>query len=261
MVVALTIAALLAYGFTLLGARIARVRAATGGPLPGLFGAAAHALAVVMTLGTAGGGGAGDPLSVLSLGLVLIWAWSTRTERLRVLGILLLGLATVLLAVGLVVPPAQAGDEMGLRVWVHLGLILAGFVGFGLSFSSSSVYLLVRARLKAKRLHDLARLPALATLDRLNARAMGWGFVVLSAGILIGSVQGLIDGDLGARLDLTIGSTFVVWGWYAVGLGLRHLGGWQGRRAALFGVGGFGSVSVLLLVAVLIQGGWHGGAA
>jgi ABC-type uncharacterized transport system permease subunit len=251
--------ALVAYLLLLLGARVARLAPLFARPTLGLFGMVMHACALTVGLMTATGGRISDPLSALSLGMVAGWAWASRRDRMRLVGDLLLGLNVVLLTVVVFVPePAVNAGAPGVLVWVHLGLILAGFVGFALSFSASALYLLVRRRLKAKRLRELGRLPALENLDRLNARAMNGGFVALSAGIVIAVVHSVAVGDLASRLDMTVGVTLLVWVWYAAGLSVRVMAGWSGRLSALFGVVGFGSVSALMALAVLIQGGWHG---
>ena len=37
------------------------------------------------------------------------------------------------------------------------------------------------------------------------------------------------------------------------------LGGWRGRTAAVFGVIGFGAASVIIAIAAMLVGSWHGG--
>jgi len=92
---------------------------------------------------------------------------------------------------------------------------------------------------------------------------MGLGFVALTAGISVGALwsMGVVGEGVtatGFSLDLTVVATLLVWVWYAVGLYLRLVIGWQGRLAALFSVGGFGGIVSLVGVAAWASGSWHG---
>ena len=95
-------------------------------------------------------------------------------------------------------------------------------------------------------------------LDRLNVKTQGLGFVALTAGIAMGvflAVERNSDVRLG---DLTVWGSAAVWVWYAAGLHARLIGGWHGRSAAIFGAVGFGAVSLILAVAAVMVGSWHG---
>ena len=75
---------------------------------------------------------------------------------------------------------------------------------------------------------------------------------------MIGGVWAWIHPGANIDIDLTVVATVVVWLWYAVGLHFRFIAGWRGGLAAVFGVGGFVGLSLLIGAASLVLRGWHG---
>ena len=78
-----------------------------------------------------------------------------------------------------------------LTYWLplHVTLALLGNAVFGVAFAVSVIYLLLRRQLKNKKMTGLSRgLPALETLDRLNKIFLVWGLVLMTLGILTGSL-------------------------------------------------------------------------
>ena len=82
--------------------------------------------------------------------------------------------------------------------------------------------------------------------------------MALTAGVAMGVALAAERAGSLAMSDLTVWGTGTIWIWYAVGLHARLVGGWRGRTAAIFGTVGFGAVSLVLGVAVLLVGSWHG---
>ena len=196
-----------------------------------------------------------------TLALVVSGGWlilRTR-ERMEAAGVILLALVGWLTAASLVESPgAVAQSSVSPFFSMHLGLIFLGLGAFALSFALSALFLLQRRRLKNKNLSGIQELPALDTLDRLNFRTQGFGFVALTVGIAMGFFLAMETGS-GRGLDgLTFWGTVSVWCWYAIGLQTRLMGGWRGKPAAVFGVVGFGGLSLILGLAALWAGGWHG---
>ena len=198
-------------------------------------------------------------LEALALWVVLGWLLLRRQPRMELLGAMLLGTSVVLLAVAQVAPAAGVSGPLD-SLWLpaHLALILLGLGCFAVSFTLSILFLIVRRRLKQKRLRGIARLPSLETLDRLNARAMALGFVSLTAGMAIGGTWAATHPDRSMGPDITIWGTVALWLWYAAGLHVRFVSGWRGRLAAVFGVGGFAGLGLLVLIALVVLRGWHG---
>ena len=137
-------------------------------------------------------------------------------------------------------------------------LIFLGIGCFAVSFALSALFLVQRRRLKTKRLQGIQELPSMEVLDKLNFRTQGFGFVALTAGVAMGVALAAERAGSLAMSDLTVWGTGTIWIWYAVGLHARLVGGWRGRTAAIFGTVGFGAVSLVLGVAVLLVGSWHG---
>jgi len=199
-----------------------------------------------------------EGLGATALVVVLAREWWGRRPRMGALRRILLGLAVLLLALASVSPP-PGGQPMKSSPFflLHVGLVLTGFAGFALNFSMSALYLNVRRRLKRKRLADIGKLPSLDTLDRLILRTMSFGFVTLSAGMVVGFAWAFSRGIPLKSSDLTALLTVMVWVWYAAGLTARALLGWHGRMVAIFGVGGF-AVFLLITTVGLLVSGWHG---
>ncbi len=205
--------------------------------------------------------GLGDALSATGFAVAVAYAWVGRS-RLDALGMFLVPVAAVLVATSFFVPaqsiPAIA--ETGFSVWlpIHLSLVFAGLGGFALSSVVGSVYLWSRQRLKQKRFAGMGRLPSLELLDRVQFRAMLFGFTALTLGIAAGGAWAIValDHDVWAG-DPKVWFTVCVWGWYAAALQLRLVLGRRGRWTAWFSILGFGGMVFSLLGLNFLVGGFH----
>ena len=198
-------------------------------------------------------------LQTMALLLAIAWQVLRRRERMEAAGVILLALVGMLIATSLIEPPAvgSTGVESSF-VAIHLALIFLGLVGYAVSFTLSLLFLIQRRRLKNKLLDGIQELPSLETLDRLNLRTQSLGFVALTSGIAMG-VFLFLDAAPTRSIDgPTVWGTGAVWAWYAIGLQTRLIGGWRGKTAAVFGVVGFGALGLIIGLAVLFVGGWHG---
>ena len=227
----------------------------------GLLGAAVHGVTLLVVVTQAEAPGFPDALSAMSLSMAGAWLWVGR-GRLGSLGMFLGPLALVVLATALVVPhrQVQALDSVGPSAWapLHLGLMVAGLAGFTLCFAVGLTYLYVRRRLKQRNLSGLARLPALETLDRIQFRAMLFGFVFLTLGIGTGGAWASASAlDQAWVVDPKVWFTLVVWCWYGLALQVRLVAGWRGRWSALFGIVGFAGMGFSLLVLNFVVTGFH----
>lgn len=202
-----------------------------------------------------------ETFGVTALLMILARLWFRRRPRMAMLRRILLGLACGLLAIAAFAPATVGAPEAPSAFFVvHIGLVLTGFAACALTFSMSTLYLVVRRRLKRKRLAQINRLPSLDSLDTLILETMGFGFATVSAGIAVGMAWSVHRTGRLMPGDLTSGLTLVVWAWYLAGLAARVVLGWRGRVIALFGISGF---LVFCLVAVLGMAvfGLHGGGA
>ena len=165
----------------------------------------------------------------------------------------------LLLTAALMEPPSPQQPDLASPWFVlHFVLIFLGYGGMALSFAVSALFLMVRRRLKNKQLKEIARLPSLDTLDMLNFRSQALGFVALTAGIAMGVALAMSGPGTRGVGDLTVWGSLAVWLWYAAGLHARLVLGWRGRTGAVFGLIGFGGLGVILIVAAILLGGWHG---
>ena len=166
----------------------------------------------------------------------------------------LLGLGVMPLAVGLLVA-ARAGGGTGLGaasrgstlfLVLHVSLVLAAFAGFTLAAGLSGLYVWQERRLKSRPATVLRRqIPALATLDSLALRTVGWSVPLLTLGIAVGLGRLLSRGN---GMDAVIATTVVTWVVWCSYLGLRFFAGWAGRRAAYLALAGFVLVVVVRVV-------------
>lgn len=169
--------------------------------------------------------------------------WGCRA-RYRLLGLAVMPPAAVLLfaawaggGTGI-----REGDRAGALLAAHVGLMLAGFAALTLAAGMAGLYLWQERRLKR---HDRTllrlRVAPLDALDRLAARIVLGGLVLLAGGI----VAGLASFDAG-DFDLTMAVTLVVWAVYAGLLVLRREAGLRAGRAARLTL-----AAALLIVLVL----------
>jgi ABC-type uncharacterized transport system permease subunit len=187
------------------------------------------------------------------------WLFLRNRERMEAAGTILLALVGMLITASLLDPPVRISSATQSPFFLmHLGLIFLGLGAFALSFALSVLFLVQRNRLKAKKLSGIQTLPSMDTLDRLNFRTQATGFVTLSVGIAMGFFLAIdIESSRGLS-GMTFWGTVSVWLWYAVGLQTRLMSGWRGKVAAVFGVVGFCAISLILGLATLWVGGWHG---
>lgn len=117
---------------------------------------------------------------------------------------------------------------------LHVLMVLFGYAALLLAAVASVFYLLQERHLKSKRPAALFdRLPPLTTLDDLVSRAMAWGFVFITLGIVTGSIWGFIESGTRWMAQGEVTIAFVTWGLYLLMIFLRMSAGWRGRKAAL----------------------------
>ena len=198
-------------------------------------------------------------LQAVALLVGAAWLVLRRKERMDVAGLILSSLAALLTIASLIEAPVDGSDIQSSPFFaLHITLIFLGIGCFAVSFVLSALFLVQRRRLKTKRFQGIRELPSMDVLDRLNFRTQGFGFVALTAGVAMGVALAVDRASSVSLTDLTVWGTGTIWLWYAIGLHARLVGGWRGRTAAVFGTIGFGAVSFVLGVAVLLVGSWHG---
>lgn len=144
---------------------------------------------------------------------------------------------------------------------VHVTLAFLGNAAFALACLVSLVYLWQERQLKSHSVGPLTRrLPPLETLDNVNFKFLGWGFVLLTMSIVSGVLWAELSfGRFWSWEPRTIWTT-IIWLLYAVLLHGRVTVGWGGRRAAALTIVGFGVLFVAFIGVNVLTPGRHAGS-
>ncbi len=140
----------------------------------------------------------------------------------------------------------------------HIGLTLLSYVAFLLACVSGVLFLIQERQLKAKHMGRLFHwLPPLASLDRLNCRAIVLGFALFSGGLLCGIAGQQLTFGRWVSLDPKEGLAYLTWLGYAVLLTVRLLATLRGRKIALLSIVGFGLVLLTFVGIHALLPTWH----
>jgi len=179
--------------------------------------------------------------------LYLIIEWRTRS---RSLGVFVIPVAFLLLAFASISPgvndriqpliPALQSNWLT----VHVLTCFLGYASFAMAFALGIMYLLKgRARDGGTEEGTFSRLiPASAAVEELLYQSVVLGFVLLTLGIMTGSVWAHYAWGSYWRWDPKENSALITWIVYAVMLHARSVQGWRGRRMAWMSLVGFASV-------------------
>jgi cytochrome c-type biogenesis protein CcsB len=205
-----------------------------------------------------------EGLSLLAWLLGVCFLVLNRRYRLPILGAFIAPLVLIVTLPVLLWPspnrPLPAALHNGL---LHLH-ILAAFLGyalFTLAFGVGVCYLVQERQMKGpSRLSQLwSRLPSLGVLDRINRILISAGFVLLTFTLVSGAF--FAKGAWGGAWtwEPIEVATLGIWLVYAGLIQARALAGWQGRRAAVLSLIGFGLLMGSLLGLSLCPVDRHGG--
>jgi ABC-type uncharacterized transport system permease subunit len=172
-------------------------------------------------------------------GLVFLITWLR--YRVESLGVLFFPIVCAMTTVAALRMPLGTWTSSATRnTWlvVHIGLVLLGYAALLLTAFASVLYLIQERQLKRKKsIALLERLPPLGTLDTLVSNSLGFGFILLTLGVVTGATWAHIEsGGTGIR-DPRVTSAVVTWVFCFLTLFLRISAGWRGRKAALMSVG------------------------
>ncbi len=132
---------------------------------------------------------------------------------------------------------------------IHVIILLLAYSAFAISFIASLFYLLL-----AREIHQKSpglfyrRLPSLAFFDTLSNRGVNIGLVFLTLGVAFGVYEGFKLAEQFLQWDLKYLAVTLTWVIYALHLLGRLALGWQGRRAAVISVLGFGTLLFSFIV-------------
>ncbi|MDX1387156.1 MAG: cytochrome c biogenesis protein CcsA [bacterium] len=123
---------------------------------------------------------------------------------------------------------------------VHLMFSFLALAVFSLSFILGLMFIIQEFQLKYKVLPKIfLKMPSLESLEKVHARALSLGFILLTGGIISGagwakSVTGYFFFEDARQLW-----AIIAWLIYALFLQSRWLAGWRGRRGVLLSILGF----------------------
>lgn len=184
--------------------------------------------------------------------LVVCWRY-----RFAGLGVCIFPLVFVMTQVGAMeLPVGTWANERVRDAWllVHIVLILLGYAGLLLTALASVFYLIQERRLKSKKSGSvIERLPPLATLDNLVNSSMGFGFVFITFGLVVGMTWGFIESGTRWITDPKIAVSFVTWLVCLLMIFLRATAGWRGRKAAVMALTVLGCLAVTWAAHVGLQ--------
>lgn len=170
--------------------------------------------------------------------LFVVVYWRYRIESL---GVLLFPLVFVMTTVAAIKTPLQSwssGEARNTWLAVHIVLVLLGYAALLLTAFASILYLLQERQLKRKRsIGILEKLPPLGTLDSLISKSLGFGFVLITVGVVTGGTWAYIESHGKSALnDPRMTTALVTWAACLLMVLLRVTAGWRGRKAALMAV-------------------------
>jgi ABC-type transport system involved in cytochrome c biogenesis permease subunit len=172
----------------------------------------------------------------------------------RAMGAFILPLLAALQSIPAFRPAVEerAAVLQGSLFGLHVSSLLFAYASFALACVIGITYVLLFKEIKAKHLGFFyARLPSLQVLDSMNQRAVIFGWVFLTIGMLVGAVwtgQARLDAPGYPRVqamslqDPKIFVALLCWVVYSFELFAARRIGWGGRRAAYLSAVGFAIV-------------------
>lgn len=134
-------------------------------------------------------------------------------------------------------------DFSGAALHFHITLVLLSIGAFGLSCVAALMYLTQENDLKFHKMRAvLSLMPPIQRLEVVIGRSLAAGFVLLTAGLLVGGL--FLEPPPGTRFieDPMVIWSFLVWGLYLVLLVMRWHFAQRGRRFAWGAIAGFAFV-------------------
>ncbi len=178
-----------------------------------------------------------ESLVCMSWGITGLCAAFWRLAAGKWLGPAISGLSLAILAVCSLLDSSIAPLVPALQsnwLLLHVSVIMLAYAALALSLLASAVYL---AAYGGRTSYQAA-----VSLDRFNERAMGLGYVLLTAGIVLGAVWANEAWGSYWSWDPKETWSLITWMVYTAAIHLRRTHRWQGRRMAWFSVVGFAAV-------------------
>ena len=188
-----------------------------------------------------------DSTAFFAWAITLIYLIIVRLTHLRALGSFVMPVAFIAILISYSFATHTAALPEPLQnYWLlaHTTLIFLAYAAFIAAFGFGLMYLMAERKIRRKTdalLDNL--LPSLGISDGLEYRCTILGVILLTMGVIVGSLWTQYIRDVPWRwLDAKVISTLVTWLIYVAQIGLRQFWGWHGRRAAYATIIGFVAV-------------------
>lgn len=139
----------------------------------------------------------------------------------------------------------------------HVVTCFVGYAAFGIAFGLSIMYFLKRLDNEEKGKLLLKAIPRTPVLDELNYQMIIIGFVLLTLGIITGSVWAHSAWGRYWGWDPKETWSLITWLVYAAVLHSRMIRGWRGKKMAFLSIIGFFCVIFTYLGVNLVLSGLH----
>jgi ABC-type transport system involved in cytochrome c biogenesis permease subunit len=219
----------------------------------------AHTFVIGMETMEAGQVPVGDATSAISMFVWLLavaYLYTEVTTDERAMGVFILPLLVALQSIPALMRNVEVRSSVlrGPLFGIHVSSLLLAYASFALACVIGITYVLLFKEIKAKHLGFFyARIPSLQVLDKMNQRAIIFGWIFLTVGLLAGvafAVQArALPGSAGVPqvqamsfADPKIIVALVCWAVYSFELFAARRIGWAGRRAAYLSAVGFAIV-------------------
>jgi cytochrome c-type biogenesis protein CcsB len=178
--------------------------------------------------------------TIMLLYLIVEWRTKSKTAGTFVLPLAFLAMAYASFSPNIasriqpLIPALQSN-------WLitHVITCFFAYAAFGLSFGLSIMYFLKRLDTPTRRNNFLKRLPGAGVLDDLNYQMVAIGFLMLTLGIITGSVWASNAWGRYWGWDPKETWSLITWLVYAAVLHSRMVRGWSGKTIALMSIIGF----------------------
>ena len=179
-------------------------------------------------------------VSLCAVLIALLFLAAYARYRAESLGVFLFPLVFVMTAVAAINTPLGSWTSTAARdTWlvIHIVLVLLGYSALLLTAVASLFYLVQERQLKRKKsIVLLERLPPLGTLDNLVSGSLGFGFVLITLGVVTGATWAYMDTGGTNFTDPRMTTAAVTWIFCLIMVLLRVSAGWRGRKAAVMAV-------------------------
>jgi ABC-type transport system involved in cytochrome c biogenesis permease subunit len=180
--------------------------------------------------------------------LALAYLYMEMTTDERAMGALILLLIVALEIIPAIRPGIEDRDSVlqGPLFGIHVSSLLLAYASFALACMIGVTYMLLFKEIKAKHLGFFyARLPSLQVLDSMNQRAIIFGWVFLTIGLIVGWIWAGQAPATDPRVqamqvqDPKIFLALLCWAVYSFEVFAARRIGWGGRRTAYLSAIGF----------------------